>query len=427
LTALLLRGGRRTFLSLRKHRNYRLFFMGQVVSLSGTWMQNVAMYWFVLTLTHDPFAIGILSICRFGPFTVFGLFSGVIADRFDNRKTVIVTQSVQMALSVVIAVDAVTGHATAWHVYAIAAMTGTALVLDAPARQSLTFQMVGRDELPNAIALNSSLFNIARIAGPALGGIVIAAVGVGWCFAANAASFLAVLLSLLLMRPSELFPLHKRGRPTLVRGTREGLSYAWHSRGVLVILGMMVVFASLCFNFNILLPVLAKQTLDAGPRTFGALSAAFGLGALIGALSAAALARARWRTMLVGATGFALCELAIAPVRSVPLDLVLLFACGIFFTSYTANTNARLQLDTPDHLRGRVLSLYYYAWNGLAPLGGLIVGWLSATGGTELAFSVAGASGLAMAISGALVMRRRPAIVPVADESPEPGEQLAAA
>jgi len=426
VTALLLRGGRRTFLSLRKHRNYRLFFMGQVVSLSGTWMQNVAMYWFVLTLTHDPFAIGILSICRFGPFTIFGLFSGVIADRFDNRKTVIVTQSVQMALSVVLAVDAVTGHATAWHVYAIAALTGTALVLDAPARQSLTFQMVGRDELPNAIALNSSLFNIARIAGPALGGVVIAAVGVGWCFAANAASFLAVLLSLLLMRPSELFPLHKRGRPTLVRGTREGLSYAWHSRGVLVILGMMVVFASLCFNFNILLPVLAKQTLDAGPRTFGALSAAFGLGALIGALSAAALARARWRTMLVGATGFALCELAIAPVRSVPLDLVLLFACGIFFTSYTANTNARLQLDTPDHLRGRVLSLYYYAWNGLAPLGGLIVGWLSATGGTELAFTVAGASGLAMAISGALVMRR-PASVPVADESPEPGEQLAAA
>jgi hypothetical protein len=151
LTALLLRGRRRTFLSLRKHRNYRLFFMGQVVSLSGTWMQNVAMYWFVLTLTHDPFAIGILSICRFGPFTVFGLFSGVIADRFDNRKTVIVTQSVQMVLSAVLAVDALTGHATAWHLYAIAALSGTALVLDAPARQSLTFQMVGRVELDSGV------------------------------------------------------------------------------------------------------------------------------------------------------------------------------------------------------------------------------------------------------------------------------------
>jgi MFS family permease len=189
---------------------------------------------------------------------------------------------------------------------------------------------------------------------------------------------------------------------------------------------MMVVFASLCFNFNILLPVLAKQTLDAGPRTFGVLSAAFGFGALIGALSAAALARARWRTMLIGATGFALCELAIAPIRWAPVDVVLLFACGIFFTSYTANTNARIQLDTPDHLRGRVLSLYYYAWNGLAPLGGLIVGWLSATGGTQLAFSVAGGSGLAMAIVGALVLRR-PESTPIAEESAEPGEELAAA
>jgi MFS family permease len=426
VTALLLRGGRRTFLSLRKHRNYRLFFTGQIISVSGTWMQNVAMYWFVLTLTHDPIAVGILSVCRFGPFTLFGLFAGVIADRFDNRRTVIVTQSVQMALSAVLAVDALAGSATAWHVYAIAALTGTALVLDAPARQSLTFQMVGRDELPNAVALNSSLFNIARIAGPALGGVVIAAVGVGWCFAANTVSFLAVLASLLLMRASELFPLARRARPTLIRGTREGLSYARRSRSVLVILGMMVVFASLCFNFNILLPVLANQTLHAGPRTFGALSAAFGFGALIGALAAAALARARWRTMLIGAAGFALCELAIAPVRSAPLDVVLLFACGVFFTSYTANTNARLQLDTPDHLRGRVLSLYYYAWNGLAPLGGLIIGWLSARGGTELAFSVAGTAGLAMALSGALVLRHRPA-GPIAEESREPGEELAAA
>jgi MFS family permease len=426
VTALLLRGGRRTFLSLRKHRNYRLFFTGQVVSVSGTWMQNIAMYWFVLTLTHDPVAVGILSFCRFGPFTIFGLFAGVIADRFDNRRTVILTQSVQMVLSTVLAIDAVTGHATPWHVYAIAALTGTALVLDAPARQSLTFQMVGRDELPNAVALNSSLFNIARIAGPALGGVVIAAVGVGWCFAANAVSFLAVLASLLLMRTSELFSVDRRKRPTFVRGTREGLAYAARQRSVLVILGMMVVFASLCFNFNILLPVLAKQTLDAGPRTFGILSAAFGAGALIGALAAAAMARARWRTMLIGATGFAVCELLIAPVQSVRLDVLLLFACGIFFTSYTANSNARLQLDSPDHLRGRVLSLYYYAWNGLAPLGGLIVAWLSATGGTQLAFSVAGLAGLVMAVSGALVLRQKKA-PPIEDESAERGEQLIAA
>jgi len=229
-----------------------------------------------------------------------------------------------------------------------------------------------------------------------------------------------------MMRRSELFPVERSERTTLWRETRDGLAFARQSRGILVILAMMVVFASICFNFNILLPVLAKETLHSGPRTFGVLSAAFGFGALIGALSAAAIARASWRTMFLGAAGFGVAELLIAPVHSVGIDVFLLFVCGIFFTSYTSNTNARLQLDTPDHLRGRVLSLYYYSWNGLAPLGGLIVGWLSATGGTELAFTVAGASGLVMAFAGALTLRRRPS-VPIAEESHEPGEELAAA
>jgi MFS family permease len=207
--------------------------------------------------------------------------------------------------------------------------------------------MVGRAELPNAVALNSSLFNIARIAGPALGGVVIAAVGVGWCFAANAASFLAVLTSLIAMRVDELFSVDRRGRPTIVRGIREGLGYARRSRGVVVILGMMVVFASICFNFNILLPILAKQTLDAGPRTFGALSACFGTGALVGALASAAVARTSWRVMLGGAAGFGLCELAIAPLHTVAVVGALLFVCGVFFTTYTANSNATIQLDSP--------------------------------------------------------------------------------
>jgi predicted MFS family arabinose efflux permease len=229
-----------------------------------------------------------------------------------------------------------------------------------------------------------------------------------------------------MMRPSEMFPLARRARPTMLRGIKEGLSYAKHSRTVLVILGMMVVFASLCFNFSILLPVLAKQTLDAGPRTFGVLSTAFGVGALVGALAAATISRASWKTMFIGSVGFATCELLIAPMSSVPVDVVLLFVCGIFFTSYTANSNARIQLETPDHLRGRVLSLYYYAWNGIAPLGALIIGWLSARGGTQLAFAVAGAAGLAMAGVGAVALKRHPRTLPPAEELPEPGEALAA-
>ncbi len=414
--------GGRTFASLRRHRNYRLFFVGQVVSVSGTWMQNIAMYWLVLQLTRSPLAVGVLSLARFGPFTLFGLVAGTIADRLDNRRTVIVTQAAQMALSALLAVLALTGQVQAWHVYAIAALGGTVLVLDAPSRQALTFQMVGRAELPNAVALNSSLFNTARIAGPAVAGLVIAAFGVGWCFAANAVSFLAVLTSLLLMRESELFPLERRGRPTLFRGTRDGFAYVRRTPSAQIVLGMMLVFASLCFNFNILLPILAKQTLAAGPRALGFLMASFGAGALVGALSSAAVGRATWRAVVLGAVGFGLSELALAPLRSVAAAAAVLFVTGVFFTVYTSSSNAKIQLEAPDHLRGRVLGIYYYAWNGLAPLGGLLAGWLSEVGGTTLAFAVAGLSGLAAAALGTLRLRS----VGVAAPATRPQEQLAA-
>ena len=399
---------RRTFASLRHHRNYRLFFFGQLTSVAGTWMQNIGLAWVVVEVAPHSrgLAVGLLSVCRFGPFTLLGLFAGVVTDRLDNRRTVIVTQTVQMLLSAVLAALTLLGHIQLWEVYAIAALTGTAIVFDAPSRQNLTFQMVGKDELPNAVALNSSLFNLARIFGPAIAGVVIAVVGTGWCFAINTASFVAVLGALLAMRVSELYPLEGRRRPTVLRGTREGLSYARHNLTVQVTLAMMAVFASLCFNFNILLPLLAKNTLDAGPRTFGVISAAFGAGALVGALSAAAVANARWRTMLIGAGGFGICELLIAPVHGVVAASILLFVCGVFFTSYTANANASIQLASPDHLRGRVLGLYYYAWNGLAPLGALLVGWLCDRGGTELAFGVGGICAIVMTAFGAEAITR---------------------
>jgi MFS family permease len=418
---------RRTFASLRRHRNYRLFFYGQLTSVAGTWMQNIAMAWLVVELAPHSrgLAVGLLAACRFGPFTVLGLFAGVVTDRLDNRRIVIVTQSVQMVFSAVLAAVTLLGHVQLWEVYAIAVLTGSALVFDAPSRQNLTFQMVGRDELPNAIALNSSLFNTARIFGPALAGVLIAAVGPGWCFAVNTASFLAVLGGLLAMRVSELYPLLDRRRPTMWRGTREGFGYALRNRTVLVTLVMTAVFSAVGFNFNILLPLLAKTTLAAGPRTFGIISACFGAGALVGALSAAMVSRATWRVMFVGAAGFGICELLIAPVRSTLLVGALLFVCGIFFTSYTANSNTVLQLASPDHIRGRVLGLYYYAWNGLAPLGALIVGWMCDRGGTELAFAVGGVSGLAMTALGALAIKPPKRLTPRRIPT-EPAEQIAA-
>jgi MFS family permease len=398
----------RTFASLHNHRNYRLFFAGQLASVAGTWMQNIALAWVVLQLAPHSrgLAVGVLTLCRFGPFTLLGLVSGVVTDRFDNRRTVIMTQSTQMILSAVLAAIALLGHVQLWQIYVIATLAGTAVVFDAPARQNLTFQMVGRDELPNAIALNSSLFNIARIFGPALAGILIAAVGAGWCFAVNTVSFLAVLAGLLAMRVRDFYPLADRTRPTLWRGTREGFRYARRNRTVAVILGMMVVFSSICFNFNILLPLLAKDTLSAGPRTFGIVSACFGAGALVGALSAATMANARWRFMLLGAAGFGVSELVIAPVHATALAGALLFLCGVCFTSYSANSNTAIQLASPDAIRGRVLGLYYYAWNGLAPLGALAVGWLCDRGGTELAFAVAGSSALVMTAVAAVAITR---------------------
>jgi MFS family permease len=419
----------RTFSSLRRHRNYRLFFFGQLTSVAGTWMQNIAMAWLVVTLEPHSrgLAVGLLAVCRFGPFTLLGLLAGVVTDRLDNRHIVIVTQSVQMFFSAVLAAITLLGHVQLWEVYVIAALTGTALVFDAPSRQNLTFQMVGRDELPNAIALNSSLFNTARIFGPALAGVLIAAVGSGWCFAINTLSFVAVLGGLLAMRVSELYPLLDRRRPTLWRGTREGFTYARRNRTVLVTISMMVVFSAVGFNFNILLPLLAKTTLAAGPRTFGIISACFGAGALVGALSAAAFSRTTWRVMFLGAGGFGLCELALAPVHSTALAGVLLFVAGVFFTSYTANSNSAIQLASPDYIRGRVLGLYYYAWNGLAPFGALLVGWLCDTGGTGLAFLVGGASVLAVTVAGAIAVKRpgRPVQArPVSDDAPR--EQVAA-
>jgi MFS family permease len=398
---------RRTFASLRRHRNYRLFFYGQLTSVAGTWMQNIAMAWLVVSLAPHSrgLAVGLLAACRFGPFTVLGLFSGIVTDRFDNRRVVIATQTAQMLFSAVLATVTLLGHVQLWEVYVIAVLTGTALVFDAPSRQNLTFQMVGRDELPNAIALNSSLFNIARIFGPALAGVLIAAVGSGWCFAINTVSFVAVLGCLLAMRVSELYPLLDRRRPTIFRGTREGFSYALHNRTVLVTLAMTAVFTAVGFNFNILLPLLAKNTLDAGPRTFGIISACFGAGALVGALSAAAVSRTTWRVMFLGSTVFGICELLIAPVQSTIVAGILLFICGIAFTSYTANSNAAIQLASPDHIRGRVLGLYYYAWNGLAPLGALFVGWMCDRGGTELAFAVGGVSVIVMTVLGALAVK----------------------
>jgi MFS family permease len=408
LTARLLALNARTFASLRRHRNYRLFFAGQLISLVGTWMQNVALAWFVVELTRSPLAVGVLAFCRFVPFTAFGLVAGVLADRFDVRRLVISTQAASMLVSIALAALAFSGAAEVWHAYLLAALGGTALVFDAPGRHALTFRMVGRDELPNAVALNASMFNASRVVGPAVAGVVIAAAGVEICFALNAASFLAVLASLLLMRDRDLFPVARaERRPTLVHGVGEGLAYVRRSPRVRTVLAMTTVVSTVGFNFHVLVPVLASETLDAGPEVFGILSASFGLGALTGALLSAALGRASWKALVGGVAGFSVAMLALAPQRTTLACAALLYVTGVCFTLWTSNSQSILQLATPDHLRGRVIGLYLFAFAGLAPVGGLLAGWLSEVGGTALAFAVAGTTGAVMAVLGWL--RRPPA------------------
>ena len=359
----------RTFRSLRRHRNYRIFFTGQLVSLAGTWMQNVALAWLVIELSGSAIAIGALAFWSFMPFTVFGLVAGVVADRFESRKLVMATQGGAMAISIALAIVTLTGTATLPIVYVLAALGGIALAFDAPGRQSLTFQMVGPRELPNAVALNSGLFNGSRIIGPAIAGVVIAAVGTGLCFVVNAVSFLAVLAALAIVREEELRPVERDPSARIVDGLRRAFAYAWDDRQLRLILLVVTLVSTVGFNFHVLVPLLAADTLHVGPEGFGLLSAAFGLGALAGALAAATFRGASWRLFAVGAASFGVLVLLLAPVQNAYLAGLILVGIGVSFTLFTANANALIQLAAPDHLRGRLIGIYLFAFLGLAPVG----------------------------------------------------------
>ena len=366
----------RTFRSLRRHRNYRIFFTGQLVSLAGTWMQNVALAWLVLELSGSPLAVGALAFWRFVPFTVFGLVAGVVADRLESRRLVMWTQAVAMAISVALAVVTLTGWATLPIVYVLAALGGIALAFDAPGRQSLTFQMVGPRELPNAVALNTGLFNGSRIIGPAIAGLIIAAAGTGICFVLNAVSFLAVLAALAVIRDEELHPVEQDPSARVVDGLRRAFAFAWADPQLRSILGVVTVVSTVGFNFHVLVPLLASDTLHVGP---GGIRPPLGI-----VRPGRARRRARHRDVPRGELaavrhghhGVRRLALPLAPVQDAVLAGVLLFAIGVSFTLFTANANAFVQLGAPDHLRGRLFGLYLFAFVGPRPsAGSLQAGW----------------------------------------------------
>jgi MFS family permease len=394
----LARLGGRTFASLR-HRDYRLYFAGSAVSFVGTWMQQIAAYWLVLELTGSPIAVGALALVQTLPVTVFGLVGGAIADRVDLRLMVIACETVLALVAALLAVLALTGAIRVWHLYALGLVQGVALALDAPARHTLVFRIVGRDDLPNAVGLSSGLGTTARIVGPALGGVVVATAGAGVAFAANAVSYVIVIGAIAAMRVS-LGPTGAGARTSILAGVAETFRFAFDSRRVTVAFLAVLLVSTFSFNFDVLLPLLASRTLDEGAEVFGLIASVFGAGALCGAIVLATIGRARLLLVLGGAAGFGVFQLLLAPQESLAAVCVLLFAVGVFYVLWGSSALATLQLAAPEHLRGRAASLYFFAFQGGAPLGGLIAGFLTATGGTRLAFAFAGTVAVLVAVIG---------------------------
>lgn len=398
------RGGR-TFASVRKYRNYRLYFGGQAVSFTGTWVQQIAASWLVLQLTHSAVAVGALALMQLLPVTVLGLFVGTLLDRHDVRRIAIGCESTALALAAILAATTLAGVVTLWEIYVLAAAQGVVQAVSGPARHSLVFQMVGETDLANAVGLNSSLGTLARILGPAIGGVVVAATSAGVAFGLNSASFLAEVLALLAIDTSQLHRAVRDHGATLVGGALDALRYVVRAPRAGVAFFSVLVLSTFCFNFNVLLPLVAERTLRAGAGTFGLIAAVFGAGALIGAASNARRGRASLRVLLVGALGYGLFELLLAPQRSVAAVCIVLFLVGGFYTQWGTTALATLQLEAPEHLRGRAASLYFFAFLGGAPLGGLFAGWLVDAGGTGLAFLVAGSVAVLTALAGAARLR----------------------
>jgi MFS family permease len=390
--------GGRTFASLR-HRDYRLYFAGSAVSFVGTWMQQIAAYWLVLELTDSAIAVGALALVQTLPVTVFALVGGAIADRVDLRRMVVACESVLLLVAAALAVLALTGRIEAWHLYALGLVQGVALALDAPARHTLVFRIVGREDLPNAVGLSSGLGTSARIVGPALGGVVVATAGAGVAFAANAVSYAIVIGAILAMRITPR-PTETGARTPILASVAETFRFAFGDRRVMVAFLAVLLVGTFSFNFDVLLPLLANRTLDEGAEVFGLIASVFGCGALCGAMIVATVGKARLLFVLGGAAGFGLFQLVLAPQDTLGVVCALLFVIGVFYVLWGTSALATLQLAAPEHLRGRAASLYFFGFQGGAPLGGLLAGFLVSQGGTQLAFAVAGTVAVIVAAVG---------------------------
>ena len=387
---------RHTFRALG-HREYRVYWVGQAVSVTGTWMQTVAQSWLLYRLTDSPLALGFLAAARFGPSLFLSPVAGVLTDRFRRRTIVLLTQAASLVQASVLAALTLAGAIEVWHILVLALGQGIVDTLDMPARQTLQVDLVGVEDLQSAVSLNSTAFNGARMVGPAVAGVLVAAYGEGVCFAVNAASYLAVLLALLALR---LPPATTTTGGSIVDELREGLAFAWREPGVRAALGAVSVTSALGLSYSTLLPVLARDVLGGGVQGYGLLLAGAGIGAITGALASASRRGTAGTGTVIplaqGALGAAL--VALGSTRSLTVATGVMVLVGLAVALQLATTNGFLQVIAPPRLRGRLVSLYIWLFVGMSPLGGLAAGWLAERVGAPRTAWVAGVACLASAV-----------------------------
>jgi MFS family permease len=363
------------------HRNYRLFFFGQLVSQAGTWMQTVAQSFLVLGLTHSGTQLGLTTAARFLPVLLFGQVGGLLADRADKRRVLYVTQASAGLLAAAFAVLTGTHEMRLWTVYLLAVALGFVNVFDNPARQSFISELVPPDDLPNAVTLNSVSMNIARVFGAALGGVVAAVLGLALCFGLNAVSFAAVLASLAAMRAAGLFPARRVTRePGQIR---QGLRYVRGTPELLIPLVMIAVIGALAWEFPVSLPLMASKVFGGGAAAYGVMASVMGVGAVAGGLVAAGRGRPRASALCLSATGWGIAILLAAVAPTMPLELAALVFVGYGSITFNSMAKTVLQLAAKPTMRGRVMALWGLAWLGSTPIGGSIVGWIGQDAGAR--------------------------------------------
>jgi len=390
------------------HRDFRLFWLGQLVSLIGTWMQAVGQAWLVLQITNSAFKLGLLTALQFAPMLCFSVFAGAFADRLPKRRLLITTQSLLLVQAFTLSVLVWTGHVQYWHVAVLATLLGAVNTIDMPARQSFIADMVGRDALMNAIALNSAVFNAARVVGPAIAGLLVARWGVATAFLVNGLSFVAVIIALLCIRTQGAPRVHTGS--TVRDDIREGVFYALRTPRIAFLLALLLPVSLFVFNFNVLVPLLARDVLHEGAHGFGVLMASLGAGSLGAAVGVAVLGRTRprLRVLIVAALVATTATFAMAFVRNFHLAAAVLVVIGASAILFMTTANTMLQITAPDAMRARMMSLYTLVFAGVTPFGSVLMGTVAEHAGVPSAFATAGGLGLVMIVAVLIASRRAP-------------------